>query len=559
MENWLGYLDANDSREKQWLNKPDSFVATRSIRRALDPDRPFVCGRRGAGKSAIAYELRNVREDGSRVFDTYLYIPREDYDVLQNALVGDICTHARLSHSQPRQLEGYFFYIWSYLLDLAMFRCAEQLSERGLIDDTRLAPIKAFLAANSAPGSSPADEARDRTVSCMGEIGSDCGAPITAFSSALKRLKRQPGFPEAHEAAAEAFKQIRGVVAIDTLERYVVDDAYYLEAWRGMCRAIKEFQSSGEHGKLCVKCFLPAELTHHLFSENLAKFNDFAVYLQWSYAELLELLARRYVAFLSELADNTEGSDALKHAIEQSRDRKAETRSSFWRANFWTRFFPERVENAYGWTEDSAAYIIRHTQKRPRELLSCMNSILDRSIEREEGTTVAVTTLISGLHDPDNLHQLLTDNLSIFDLPRQTDGVIAIHEVAADMFANESALFSGKELREFSQRAFSALTRDDRSADELGIEMALRSGLIGSVLLPPREWPATEEGKTCKYYCTQFEYCVPQRVRVNDQSLCAVHPILGDHLHLKDPKGGVVYPVPESDDLVTQLAEHGDA
>ena len=70
-------------------------------------------------------------------------------------------------------------------------------------------------------------------------------------------------------------------------------------------------------------------------------------------------------------------------------------------------------------------------------------------------------------------------------------------------------------------------------------------------------WIEPGESKSCRYYVTEFEYLIPGYVAINDESLCAVHPVLSNRLGLRAPDGdaGVVYPLPEPGDFVARLNE----
>lgn len=557
MENLLGYLDANDERERQGFF-PASFVRTKSIQKALHPDRPFVCGRRGAGKSAIAYELSLMLRGEKPQYAGYIYIAREQYEHLHQQIVRDILTHPCLNRSTGDDIEAFFFEIWTYILNLASFHCAAQVADSYKIPKDRAKFILDYIDGNGGLTTSPPEKTIYNVIDCMRQVH-DEAAPITEFVLALRQLQKGPGFQAARDATLSVFSKFTGVVAIDTIEAYRIEEPY-LRAWRGMCHAVKEFQLSGKYGRLSIKCFLPAELTGMLFRENLAKYNDHSVYLQWSYAELLEFIARRYVIYLANTKDrkSVQLSKELSDVIESfsSNSRNAHVKD-FWREKFWNRFFPVRIKNRYGWLEDSAAYIIRHTQKRPREILACMNFIVAAAIDNNESPLISSESIISGIHHPDNLHQLLTDNLSIFNLPMESDATVSIHEVAETIFANASVTFSGSKLKDFAKRAFRVLTRDEAIADEFAIDLALRSGLIGTVNVPPRQWLDPDSGESCKYYITKFEYCIPGRVTWNETSLCAVHPMLADQLGLTDPDGYVVYHLPEPTDLVANLSTDG--
>jgi len=556
-ENWIGFLDGRDERErKEFL--PDSFVITKSIKEALNPALPFICGRRGAGKSTIAYELGILKENGKSKYDSYMYITRDDYELLQEILVSDIIKNPYLS-SSSQEIDSFFFEIWNYIINLIRFQCAIQLSSKGILKDNEIEKIVEFMKGNGGIDISPIYTAVDKVCECLSQI-KDESAPATKFILALKGLKSKPGFVSAMKRAQEIFERYSAIVAIDTLEEYDLDE-WKIHSWRGMCRSIKDFHSFGKNGNMFIKCFLPAELTEYVFKENLAKYSDFSVYLQWNYMELIEFIAKRYSIFLRENGFPQESNNINSLITSSKKVKSMNEKRTFWREKFWNRYFQNPIRNNYGWMEDSAAYIIRHTQKRPREIISCMNSIIDKSIENnefQEGKIPIISekSIINGIHNSDNLCQLLSDNLSIFNLSRSHDISRSMRYVAETLLSNELCVFKGSKLKNFSKRAFSLLTQHtnlSETPDIMATELLMRSGLLGTVIAV-NEWLEPEETEKCKYYLTQFEYCIPGQVSVNDRTICAVHPMLADHLHLKSPDKGVVYHLSEDVDLIPNLS-----
>ena len=187
-----------------------------------------------------------------------------------------------------------------------------------------------------------------------------------------------------------------------------------------------------------------------------------------------------------------------------------------------------------------------------------MNYVLSHAISNQSFSGISEEHLREGIHDPDNLHQLLTDNLAVYSYP-PWDRQISV--MAQKILADECSVFSGRELNAFARRAKDSLIAfDPVDRPKEAARLLIHSGLVGRVRPysddePGRVFKDKRTNKYCKYYVTEFEYLVPGQVVVNDASLCAVHPILADHLGLKPREGdeGIVYPIPENIDLVDEL------
>jgi hypothetical protein len=124
-----------------------------------------------------------------------------------------------------------------------------------------------------------------------------------------------------------------------------------------------------QHSSLDVKLCLPAEIYQELKGKIFRADKDFHQnqYLYWTPTELMHLAATRLRVFF-QLHDS-ESFDLVK-------DQRLSERSIL--RKFWNRFLPNQITNSLGTTEETFAYILRHTQLLPRQLLTVLNSIARR-------------------------------------------------------------------------------------------------------------------------------------------------------------------------------------
>lgn len=554
MENYIGYLVA-EHREEREKFLPQAFVLTRAIERSIeDKDICFVCGRKGAGKTAVAEMLPSYKANDQTVFDASIPIVEENFKELHTTFFDDIAFFTDYKEGFGSQLETCYYHLWRYILDLATFQAALNLPNISEDFPAEATILGRYMKEDDKIDQCPTDVATVKAMDILSDA-KESATPLTKLTLSCKQLRSTGIHKSASEAAMKIFTTHRAVLTIDTMESYDLTD-YRIYPMRGLCRAVKEFQTGQAYRGISVKCFLPAEMTDDLFKENLAKYNEFAEYLLWSYSDLLEFMARRFVLLLRDKDKGTE-ADQLLNRINSERPLNL-SRNDFWRKNFWQQFFPETTPNHFGWPEDSCAYLLRHTQKRPREVISCMNSVIQQAIDRKEFPKISTTSLHEGIHDENNMYQLLSDNLAVFNLPRHQK---LLSDMAAQLLIGECTVFSGAHFSQFSRRALSILSTENHiDRAEYAQNLMLRSGLVGRVRPHSKEEPAhiweSADGQKCKYYVSEFEYLIPGHVVINENSICAVHPILSDRLGLKPPSGdtGIVYPLPETDDLVRELS-----
>ena len=544
MKHYLGYLEATNAEEKE-LYLPNSFIKTDSIKKSLDNNICFICGRKGSGKSAVALMLDKLtNERRERFFEKSYCLFEDDYSVIHNSFQESFIKNVNYEDFENGNIEQCFFEIWSYILELVVFNLSALVEGEDFFES--------ILSDSSIDISDPCNTALIESIKILEEI-KDSIAPVPSFISRIKKLRNTKHHKKAIEKSTEIFKIHSCVISIDTMETYDISENRIFPL-KGLCRAVKEFHSRQLYTGIHIKCFLPAEITDDLFKKNLAKYNQYAEYLSWNYSDLIEFLAKRFVLFLNK----EEISPTFANELGKVFDKEISgSKNKFWFEEFWIKVAPTYVINKLGWQENSCAYMIRHTQKRPREVLSCMNFVIEKSISSGSFPMITEEAIKTGIHDEDNLYNLLSDNLAVFTYPKQN---MSIAEFASSLLADEHFIFSSRDFSRFAKRALSLLSDSEVIYEhtEYAKAILLRSGLVGRVVTHNGNKGnsfVNDLGQESKYYVTEFEYLIPGKVVIGDNSLCAVHPILADRLKLRAIENdiGVVYPIPEIDDLVKEI------
>lgn len=534
MQALLGNLDAKLDKARVDLHR-STFVITRATRRALEDDVPFICGRKGTGKTAVADRLHwDVTN-----FSSHIAIDENEYDDLHSAFVSMLLNGQYTSHVEPDELARWFFHLWSYILNLAVFQGCAQITDQSAAVADDVAAVRDYLGKVRALKNSPVRVAFWLLRKMLEQYGQRPTAPVD-IADKLNALSEGDSYRSAEAAARRLGRHTSILVTIDTLEQYDLSP-HRIFPFRGMARAIKAFYERDNYPDVEVKCFLPAEIVDYVFFENRAKYLDLAVTLEWKYTELLEFIGRRYAWYLRQhtLPAARKLGDELQMQIELLSSEQ-NTSNSAWRSQIWARFAPARIRNRQGTEEDGANYLLRHTQRRPRECLCAMNHIVEAAEKSSDFPLLSPEALITALHDKANLDVMLNSTLSIYKLAEYQGSVQAL---VARIFANEARVFPAKELRRISSRALSELGGSRAVVQEEIEKLLVRSGLIGAVVSKPAENIAPHEPR---YFVAEFEYGLPGAVNLNEDSLCAMHPILADFLGAGAGQSGqppvLVYP-----------------
>ena len=155
----------------------------------------------------------------------------------------------------------------------------------------------------------------------------------------------------------------------------------------------------------------------HVYPYNRGKMEGRIVIINWTYRDLVALLARRFASM---------GNDQVVEDEELDDSVKAQS--------FIYRVLPTQIETRVGISFDTLAYIIRHTQRTPRPVIMLMNGILTyaKSARWKIGTPVGDKQIIvKGIHV--YLGHLVNDSIdmhrSIYDrLDQIVQGTLAQQE-----------------------------------------------------------------------------------------------------------------------------------
>ncbi len=543
----LGNLSSDSNHEKSTFLLAN-FVTTEKNKLAMTTDYPFVCGRRGAGKSAVSYWM--AQRGG---FRSTIYLREEYYRDLHDQLLTSIISLNGGFTLPVANVINIYDRIWSYLINICVTSSAYKIAQEDGTPAETLEPIKSFLEDGNGAIQEPPRIAYDRI---MNELLACTAGPnaLVVFSGRLQGLIEEGTPQRIWSLTTDIMRDNSLFISIDTRERYAPDEIQ-LAPYRGLCRAVSRFHEKEVGGpNVHLKCFLPAELTPYVFLEKEMKYRAQTVTLDWHYSELIEFIALRYSGFLLKKGQDIPHALELGHRVRETVSRIKQEKllgNKVYRDHVWQLFAVPEITNLLGWNEDSAAYLIRHTQKRPREILSSMNYIVQCMLEDSALPILSESAIVTGLHSTGNLMQLMTDSLAVFGIPPGLRWATNLSDLIRHVMENEPKIIHYPALRECMKRVYSRYegSRKDLLLEDM-IRVLLRSGLMGVVNLPAHEWEEPE-GNQKRYYMTDFEYNVPGFLEPNEKSVCAMHPLLSDSIRTvpSNYPAGVVYHSPEEDDI----------
>jgi len=289
------------------------------------------------------------------------------------------------------------------------------------------------------------------------------------------------------------------IIAIDSLEHYETDKPSVLMAISALIEYASDLNVEYASRGLHIKVFVSAEIFPFLVENvitNAEKFVRDPVFLQWRPKELIRLICWRFYKFLEWRQ--------ISHRYQEDSIDWESFKDVY--AKMWVPFFGDVITNALGIEESTFAYIVRHTQLRPRQLIKLCNSIARCSIRARRFPLFSTDDIREGIRDAEE--DMAGEVVNSYNKIQVNVGHII------DALKNLPPAFSGNELDRVAketaadwQGGYDSL-RFRRLVAELGVVGVVRRG-----------------SKSSQHVEADFEYFTRYRLHIATTDKCVIHPM----------------------------------
>lgn len=334
------------------------------------------------------------------------------------------------------------------------------------------------------------------------DMGGSFGSLLNSIISAILHVRGETGL-EYESAVSEMDKYLLNsgvncVVILDSVEQYPLSDHQFDAVLKGLLRCAGAY--GGRHRD--IRIGIPAELYFDLRSKSASISKDFdkAMVLHWSPMELLRIIAWRYLVFLS--------------AYDRERLAQFSNIDLADRANVHqvlADFLPEEIQNRSGKREFSIAYVLRHTQLLPRQMIKIFNEAFSTSRPNAPRASHEVTnSLITSVRILES--QFCEEICNAFNMKYPyAEALCKTCLPSLPRFFSESYL--EKVYREKGKKVLQHYSH----VGEVGFghfrETLFEIGAIGRV-----------KDKSGIYADAEFEYALPGRLYASDLDELCMHP-----------------------------------
>lgn len=269
---------------------------------------------------------------------------------------------------------------------------------------------------------------------------------------------------------------------------------------------------------------IPAEQYYSFYGESVAPGKDFRKthLLHWTSAELLSITAHRYLLFLDVWKDEVD-LDEGKYEDLLSID--IYTRDGA--LHFFRMILPETIDNDRGLKEDSVAYILRHFQLLPRQIIDIFNKIILASLNGDRKVIeISQGNVKYAVNSQEEFiaSEIIKAYENKFPEADEMWGKLLPNMPVIISYRSLMELYDSKELNNNGKAVLSKYRKNgvEVSPDRF-YRCLVETGMVGRVVKGP--------GHHVGYVNAEFEYTLPGTLNYSEDALFAIHPVFsGQHL-----------------------------
>jgi hypothetical protein len=459
---------------------------------AISPNTYLIVGRRGSGKTAL-----------SQYFSFQTEIPEARcLDVDEPLVFHEVLSYLSERAQEPRQVSvPYLTKIWEYITWLLIFRF--------------LQTEEASLARAVAAATGSAKLSLDSLFAKLADV--IVPNNVTLTQSNITSLLSESEFANAREKVLRSAQHRPIIIAVDTLEQYDVTNLAMMNSVAALIGFGSQFHTRFSSRGLHIKIFAAGEVFPYLKDGiilNPLKSIKHPVYLFWKPRDLLRLICWR-------LFKRLQTNNLL--APESKTIRKWTDYREIYE-KMWLPYFGRYIVNLNGGREETFAYMLRHTQMRPRQLILLCNAVGNLSIEAGRFPRFTEELIREGVREAEV--DLADEILNAYDAIYPNASLIV------DALLGITSIFPGNELDRRAKRTLSHWNPNSYSLSNFR-KFITELGVIGRV---------TRNNAESGYVDAEFEYTSPSRLTVTHDDQCVIHPMFYRRLNVKVVDGARILP-----------------
>ena len=534
--------------EKEWQENPElasrKFLHIDAYNRFLNKDTLILLGRTGTGKTSILKSIEfNVN---NKKCNEYTDVVLDEFTDLFNILL-----------KQPDdESESQIMYKMEEIIDVAVHTlvmvhfakkysdCNElnnvrnYLNEHGLYTTNR---IRSFVNNIFEKFRIDSDKAGAKTYNTL-----------TDFYNFI-RGELCVRYEDAKNELMEFLKDKSVIVLFDSLNKYDIRQKNEVLAVKALISTCFSFYVNNSKTHIYLKIALPSEVHTRVLDSLPGKQQGNTVLIQWKYKELISFAALRLFYWLTE--QNAQYNSLNIRFIEQFQsdnfllgNEKGYENSKKLLANI----LPDTCPTCFMFEFDTLSYCMRHTLKKPREVLTIFNALIEELIIKKDMAYLKdnPSKIKDVVHSTQEF--MIKSALSMYESSFE-----AINDACFVVLSSSKFVFSLNDIRAKLKEAAANVKNGDYDKDEI-LRILFESGLVGVINEvrhidnPPDKFKTKEP---FDFIIANFEYQIKGRIIPTLSDQYVVHPMCYEYYRCLVDNCSMVYPnrFADEDDIISTI------
>lgn len=510
------------------------FVHTKAYTDFINPHTLVLLGRTGTGKTAILQCVKNDVKEGR--LSQYTFVATLSFDDIIDNLTqfNDIDNSPKCRIDTQKSI--------MYILNVTVMKHLILNYKKG----DMLREVKKYLENHGLLEQGSTGSIIKKILQSLSGVSNKVGEIATLLEQIndIGNILFTSDYTSALDELHIFLKNGNLLLLIDSSNEYNINDNRTVIALKALINDCFDFYSNRSEWNIDVKLALPSEIYTHILQHLPSKQRGNTVVILWKYGDLTSLIAKRFFFYMGKPQYRNLFCFLKKYSYESLSDVNC-------CAALLSEFLPKMCETSLEFNFDTIAFCIRHTLKKPRELKTIFNALIDKIIE---------TNNVNFFHQnpgliKDVIHstqeRMIGSALSMYD-----NSYPNIESACSIVLKNQNYLFRGDDLVDSVRKAAANTSKLGYGAEEIK-RVLLESGLIGvvnSIEVIPANSPLHNE-REISLVMARFEYQIKGLLLFDKDEYYVVHPMCYEHLTCKVNKYVLVYVDKNSDsqDIINSI------
>lgn len=330
------------------------------------------------------------------------------------------------------------------------------------------------------------------------------------------------------------------IILADSIDYYDITERKVVVINKALVDMAFDFYKIFKQTNVLLKVAIPSEVYTHIIEQIVAKRKSKVVAIEWKYKDIIKMLAIKIFYFFKIKIEENKFAEELIDGYKIQDFYKYQTA-----VDFLHKILPKTCEACIPMYFETLPYCIRHTQKKPRQIITIFNSLVEKICEEKQyNYFIYNSNLISKfIHRAQK--DIINDALNMYNAVAK-EQVLSIVKSALSQKRN---FLNNNELNNAIKEALKIYKSVGLSEEDVK-QILIESGLVGQVQENRYVKENSEffkNSEIIKISIALFEYQIKDTLPSKSGVQYVLHPMCYEYYANEIDYNALVYPTPAED------------